>query len=343
MEFKVITTSFPEWDNFCAQYSGLLFHCQKWCDVVQSGLHHPFMYCTLWEDQQLLLGLPAFLMDYKVVRALYSSIPYGTIIGNYNALPEFLSYFHDFLSSQKIDILHLGCSYPGLSCFHIAQYQSEEKHIHLLHLQQMSEECLWKGYKKYLRRDIRRAEKMKVKIEEICNRSEIEDFYQLYLCSMKRNKALVKYPKTFLYAIYDIIIAKGYGDIFFAKLGEKKIAGIMILYSQDISHYYFGGSQSEYHRYQPNEALLHKAICKSIELKKSIFDFMGSDPQDANLIHFKEKWGALPHPITHYTIVKNRFRSALWQAGLHMLSSSGGAALTRGIQRFCWADGKSSK
>jgi hypothetical protein len=343
MEFKVITTSFPEWDNFCAQYSGLLFHRQKWCDVVQTGLHHPFMYCTLWDDKQLILGLPAFLIDYKVVRVLYSSIPYGTIIGNYNALPEFLTCFHDFLSSQKIAILRLGGAYPKSNSFRIKKYPLKEQHIHLLDIKEISEEYLWRNYKKYLRRDIRKSEKMGVKIEEIEDRSEIEDFYYLYLCSMKRNKALAKYPKTFLYAIYDMIIAAGQGDIFFAKLEEERIAGIMVLYSQDIAHYYFGGSQQEYHRYQPNEALLHKAICKSIKLKKSIFDFMGSDPQDSNLIHFKKKWGAVPHPIAHYTIVKNQFFSALWQAGLYMLATPSAAALTRCIQRLHWPEGKSSK
>jgi lipid II:glycine glycyltransferase (peptidoglycan interpeptide bridge formation enzyme) len=282
-------------------------------------------------------------MDYKVVRVLYSSIPYGTIIGNYNALPEFLSCFHDFLSSQKIGVLRLGGAYPISNPFRIEQYPLEEKQIHLLDIAGISEESLWKNYKKYLRRDIRKSENMGVKIEEIRDRSEIEDFYYLYLCSMKRNKSLAKYPKTFLYSIYDMIIAAGQGNIFFAKLEEEKIAGIMILYSQDIAHYYFGGSREEYHRYQPNEALLHKAVCKSIKLKKSIFDFMGSDPQDINLIHFKEKWGAVPRPITHYTIVKNRFCSAVWQAGLYMLAMPSVAALTRCIQSLRLAEGKSGK
>jgi hypothetical protein len=343
MEFKVITASCPEWDNFCAQHSGLLFHRQKWHDVVQTGLHHPLMYCTLWDNKRLVLGLPALLMDYRVVKFLYSSIPYGTILGNYNALPEFLSCFHDFLSSQKIDILRLGGAYPISNSFRIEQYPLEEKCIHLLDIKENSEECLWGNYKKYLRRDIRKSEKMGVKIEEIRSRSEVEDFYYLYLCSMKRNKALAKYPKTFLYSIYDMIIASGQGDIFFAKLEDEKIAGVMILYSQDIAHYYFGGSRGEYHRYQPNEALLHRAICKSIKLKKSIFDFMGSNPQDVNLVHFKEKWGAIPHPITHYTLVKNRLGSAIWQAGLYMLATPGVATLTRCIQRLRRSEGKSGK
>ena len=69
---------------------------------------------------------------------------------------------------------------------------------------------------------------------------------------------------------------------------------------------------------------------------------MGSDTQDTNLVHFKEKWGALPHPITHYTILRNRFRSALWQAGLHILTSPGGATLARCYSAFSWKRAKAS-
>src|SRR5215475_3690033 len=108
MEFKVITTSFPEWDPFCAQYSGLLFHTTTWLQVLQSGLQCPSMYCTLWEKNTIILGLPVFLMNYKICKSLHAAIPYGTIIGDYQALPYFLAALDDFLRSQRFHVLHLG-------------------------------------------------------------------------------------------------------------------------------------------------------------------------------------------------------------------------------------------
>src|SRR5262249_6919822 len=163
-------------------------------------------------------------------------------------------------------------------------------------------------------------------------RYEIEDFYYLYLCSMQRNKAMAKYPKKFIYSIYDLIVSKGQGDIFFAKLDNRNIAGVMILYSRDIAHYYFGGSTKEHHKYQPNEVLLHTAIVSAIERQKLAFDFMGSDENDRDLIRFKQKWGTVRYQTAHYTIVQNAFRHALWNKGLRLLSSSWGAALTRLVQ-----------
>jgi hypothetical protein len=332
MEFKVITTSFPEWAPFCAQYSGLIFHSEAWQEVIQSGLQGPSMYCTLWEGDNLILGLPVFLINYKIFKILYAAIPYGTIVGNYQALPYFFPHLYDFLRSQKFHMLHLGGSYPGVPQLDIPGHIPKYQPVHLLSLQNMSAENIQRQYKSYTRRDIRRAERLGVKIETISSRFEVEDFYQLYLMAMKRNQAIAKYPKKLIHSIYDHIITTGQGDIFFAKLSNKNIAGIMVLYSKNIAHYYFGGSIQEYHRYQPNEALIHTAITKAMTMEKAIFDFMGSNENDVDLIRFKQKWGAVRHQTVHYTIVQNYPRYTLWNTGLRLLSSPWGAAFTRLVQ-----------
>jgi GNAT acetyltransferase-like protein len=340
MEFKVITASFPEWEPFCTQYSGLLFHRAAWQQVLQSGLPAPSMYCTLWEDKQLILGLPVFVMDYKIFKILHAAIPYGTIIGDYQALPYFFAALYDFLHAQRFHVLYLGGSYPELPHLDIPGHTPKYQPAHLLSLRNTSAEDIQQQYKPYTRRDIRRAERFGIKVEKISSRCEVEDFYLLYLCTMKRNQAIAKYPKKFIYSIYDYIIANAYGDIFFAKLHNKNIAGIMVLYSNNIAHYYFGGSLREYHKYQPNEALLHNAIIRAIEMKKSVFDFMGSDENDTALIHFKQKWGTVRHQTAHYTIVQNAFRHTLWNAGLRILSSSWGTALTRLTQSLRSGQGR---
>jgi GNAT acetyltransferase-like protein len=334
MEFKVITTPFPEWDPFCDKYSELLFHTATWLQVLHAGLQYPYMFCTLWEGNDLILGLPVFLMDYKIFKILYATIPYGTIIGDYQALPYFLPALYNFLRSQRFHVLHLGSSYPGIPPLDLSEHTPKYQPLHMLSLQGTSEEEIQKKYKSYTRRGIRRAERFGIKVEKISNRCEIEDFYLLYLCAMERNQAMARYPKRFLYSIYDTIIAKGQGDIFFAKLNNKNVAGIMVLYSKNIAHYYFGGSIMEYQKYQPNEAVFHEAILNAIKMKKSAFDFMGSDAHDMALIHFKQKWGAVPHLTTHYTLVQNTFCYILWNTGLRVLASRCGTALTRFIQRL---------
>ena len=290
------------------------------------------MYYTLWEENDLILGFPSFLIDYRIFKMLYAAIPYGTVVGDYKALPYFLPALYNAMRAQRIHVLQLGGSYPGVPYLDIPGYTPKYQPVHLLSLQDTTEEDIQKNYKPYARRGVRRATRFGVKVEKISNRCEVEDFYLLYLDAMKRNQAMAKYPKRFIYSIYDAIIAKGQGDIFFAKLDNKNIAGIMILYSKDTAHYYFGGSRAEYQKYQPNEALFHMAIVNAIAMKKLMFDFMGSDASDVNLIHFKQKWGAVPHLTTHYTIVQNTFRHTLWHAGLRILSSPWGTALTRRIQ-----------
>ena len=279
-------------------------------------------------------------MNYKIFKILHAAVPYGTIIGDYQALPYFFSALYDCLRSQRFHVLYLGAhTWNYRTSISLAILQSTNPRT-VLSLHETSAEDIQQKYKPYTRRGIRRAERFGIKVERISSRCEVEEFYLLYLCAMKRNHAMAKYPKKFIYSIYDNIISKDRGDIFFAKFDNRNIAGIMILYSKNIAHYYFGGSLREYHKYQPNEALFHNAIIKAVEMKKSAFDFMGSDENDADLIHFKQKWGTVCHQTAHYTIVQNAFRHTLWNVGLRMLSSSWGTALTRLTQSLRSGQGR---
>lgn len=334
MEFKIVPAPLPAWDPFCAQHSELLFHRESWLQVLQTGLRRPLIYGTLWEGERLVLGVPMLCMDYRICKMLYSTMPYGTIIGDYRALPCFVAGLYDCLRAQRLHGLYLGGSFPGMPDLSLPGHAPNYQPVHLLTLHGASREEIQKKYKPYTRRAIRRAQRFGVKIEKIAHRGEVEDFYLLYLSAMQRNNAVAKYPKKFMYRIYDALISKGQGDIFFAKYAGKNIAGIMVLYSTHMAHYYFGGSKAEYLKYQPNEMLFHHAITTAIAMQKSIFDFMGSDAGDVHLIRFKQKWGAEPHLTTHYTLVQNAFRCALWRTGWRVLSSSWGTALTRLVQRL---------
>jgi lipid II:glycine glycyltransferase (peptidoglycan interpeptide bridge formation enzyme) len=334
MDFKILTAPCDAWDALYTAHSRLLFHSSTWFRVLQEGFRYPLMYYTLWDKGKLILGLPVFLMDYRLCRVLYATIPYGTIIGDYAALPHFLSALYPTLQAHKLHVMHLGGAYPNCPTLALPGYCPQQHPIHLLTLRGASLEEIQQQYKSYTRRDIRRAERFGIKVENIAYRGEIEDLYRLYLCSMQRNHAMVKYPKQFMYSIYDHVISQGQGDVFFATYDEKKIAGIMILSSHDMAHYYFGGSINEYQRYQPNEALLHHAIMHTRHRGKHVFDFMGSDAQDTALIRFKQKWGAAPHMTVHYTIELNAFRHSLWNAGLRVLSSPVGTACSRLARRL---------
>ena len=334
MQFKVLPTACPEWDAFCAQHSGLIFHRCVWWEVLQRGLRYPVFACTLWKGDRLVLGLPVFLMNYKIVKLLHATIPYGTVLGDSRALPDFFVALHRFLAQQGIDALLLGGGFPGSLPLVLSGYTPRVHPIHLLSLRGKSTADLWKGYKSYTRRAVRKAQKSGVQVTSIQERSEIEDFYTLYLLAMKRNRAAAKYPRTLFYAIYDLLIATGNGDVLFATLGEKKIAGIMLLYSNNAAHYYFGGSDPSYYKYHPNDALFHAAISEACALHKDLFDFMGSDAKDTQLMHFKAKWGALPYTLPFYEVVRRRSRYALWTTGRRILTAPVGSACIRLWQRI---------
>ena len=68
-----------------------------------------------------------------------------------------------------------------------SSYQSLSAKVSLLDLRGTDKEGIWNNYKKYIRRDVRKAEKSGVTIRPGSSGEDIKLFYDLYLASMKRD------------------------------------------------------------------------------------------------------------------------------------------------------------
>ena len=61
----------------------------------------------------------------------------------------------------------------------------------------------------------------------------------------------------------------------------------------------------------------------------SFFDFMGSDRNDRNLIHFKEKWGSQSQDVFTYVKDFHPIRCLIWDTGKQWMASRLGSGLSR--------------
>jgi lipid II:glycine glycyltransferase (peptidoglycan interpeptide bridge formation enzyme) len=202
-----------------------------------------------------------------------------------------------------------------------------------LDLKGFDKDKIWNGYKKNIRRDVRKAQKSGVTIRRGESKKDIDIFYKLYLASMERNRAMAKYPLKWFEAIYEIVALKGLGTILFAELGEMAIAGVVLIHSPSSTHYFHNGSQYEYLKFCPNELLVHYSLERAIEKGNSFFDFMGSDPNDLSLLRFKEKWGSQSRDVHTYVKDYHPFRCKIWELGKRMGSSKIGNWLIKLIRK----------
>jgi len=331
MELKVFESPGTEWDDFASRYTDLVFYQSIWSEVLRKGLGGQPLYFYLMDGGEMVAGLPGILLDFKIVKILYASIPYGNMIGD----PSYLSTFMDLLDQafkmKGVDQVRMTESPFSKPC-QPASFKPLIARGTLLDLRGLDEEKIWEGYKKNIRRDVRKAQKSGVAIRQGASTGDVHGFFKLYLASMERNRAMAKYPLRWFEALYEIIIKRGLGTIALAEVNNEAIAGAVLIYSSTSTHYFHNGSQYEFLKFCPNELLIHHALEEAIEKKNAWFDFMGSDPSDLPLLHFKEKWGGQSMDLHTYVKEYHPMKCKIWELGKRAMNSSVGSWLFRKIR-----------
>jgi hypothetical protein len=90
MELKVFESPGKEWDEFASSYTDLIFYQSVWSQVLKEGLGGQPLYFYLKEGGAVVAGLPGVLLNFKIFKVLYASIPYGYLIGEKSYYPAFL-------------------------------------------------------------------------------------------------------------------------------------------------------------------------------------------------------------------------------------------------------------
>ena len=331
MELTVFESPGAEWDEFASRYTDLIFYQSAWSEVLRKGLGGQPLYFCLKEGGKIVAGLPGILLNFRIFKVLYASIPYGNMIGE-------KSYFEPFAELLDRDFPGMGIHQvritdsPFLDPFLHRHFRPETAKCTLLDLAGIDRARAWDGYKKYIRRDIRKGQRSGVTIRTGVSESSVKVFYGLYLASMQRNRAMAKYPFRWFEALYEEMAKRGSCDFLIAERDGTPIAGVVLIHSATTLHYFHNGSRPEFLKFCPNELLVHFSLEKAIEQGDSFFDFMGSDRKDLSLIKFKEKWGG--HSIDLNTYVKDyhALRSRIWGWG----KALGSSRIGKGLLRIVW-------
>jgi hypothetical protein len=318
----------PKVHQFLLQNSLSFYNKKEWFCVLQEGFNAPVVCYCLEEDEKIYLALPGIILDFKIMKMFYSNIPYGGFVGEMQYLSTFLPLLEKSLKKDHIHSIRIAkdskTQFPELG-----GYLKEMAFTHLLDLDEMTEESLWENYKKRVRRDVRKAEKSGIRIDQASDLKEVDILFDLYLETMKRNEAYNVWTRNMLHAIYHHLVEKGEAEFLLAKIKDEVIAGIILLFSHETVYYFFAASSRKYLSLCPNDLLVHNGICLSIRKGKKYFDLMASQKEDVALMNFKEKWGAPKYPFYFYEKSLNFPRTWLWRKVWWMANTSAGTHLIR--------------
>lgn len=317
--------------RFLSENSSCFFNREEWLHILREGFNVPVVIYCLEEEGKIHLALPGMVFNFGIVKMFYSNIPYGGFVGNFELIPQSLILFEKCLKQDGIQLIRIGRNFnnpfPDLR-----RYQQQVAFTHLLNVERMTEEQLWNGYKKRVRRDVRKAEKSGIYLEEPQSSREIDEIFDLYYQTMRRNIAYTTWTKKSLYSIYEHLVKAGKAKMIFAKKEGKIVAGIILLFSDDTVYYFFSASSEKYFEYCPNDLLVHHAICLAIRGGKSYFDLMTSREDDTALMSFKEKWGSQKYPFHFFEKRLSFLRPWIWNQAWKIANSRIGASFIRAIR-----------
>jgi serine/alanine adding enzyme len=331
MELGVFETPGQEWDAFVSQYTDLIFYQSFWSEVLKRGLGGQPLYFYLREGGRIVAGLPALLFNFKIFKILYASIPYGSFVGDRTTFPAFSSLLDTEFGKRGFDQVRVADS-PFSTPYSPAGFSSVSARCSLLDLRRFDKENILESYRSEVRRAIRKGRKNGLSVTRAVSREEARVFNDLYASSMERNRAATKYPLQWFYTLFEMLVEQGKADIFFAKKEDHCAAGVVVVHSSSTDHYLHNGSANAFLEYRPNDLIVDHIIQDGLEKGRLVLDFMGSAPEDASLLRFKEKWGSRSMDI--HTHIKNihPVKARLWEWGKKAMSSELGSKIVRGIR-----------
>jgi hypothetical protein len=332
MELRVLESPGKEWDEFASRYTGLIFYQSVWSQVLKEGLGGQPLYFCLREGGEIVAGLPGVLLNFRIFKILYASIPYGNLIGEREYFGPFMEILEDEFRKRRIDQVRITES-PFSPPYPLDSFKPLVAKCTLLDLKRFDQDKIWEGYREEIRRAIRKARKKGLYVKRANSKDEVKVFYDLYLSSMERNQAAAKYPLQWFYALYEILNQQGIVDILYAITGEEQYAaGVVLVHSTTSFHYLHNGSVANYLEARPNDLMVDYIIEMGVKEGKTILDFMGSDRDDLSLIRFKEKWGSQSMDIQTYVKDYHPLRCRIWELGKKWASSKFGSLLFKSVR-----------
>ena len=317
----------PEVEAFLAGRETYLFQEPVWGQVLSSLGHETAYYC-LEDEGRILLAHQMARVRAGFFDLLCGGLPYGFATGDMSRLDDFLRLLPEVVRADGVHRIRLSRNHydPPLEP---EGYRVREHVLHILHFDGRTEDQVWRGFKRRVRRDVRLGERRGVVIESAGTPEARDELFQMYRDTMARNRTIVTWRRAMIEKAWDLLVSRGRGEMLIARYEGEPVAGIVTFYSARRCFYFLGASSGTHRNLCPNDAVVWEAMRRALACGCEVFDLMTSSRDDAPLIEFKAKWGATQHPFYFYERDLSRWRCRLFDAAYWAVRTRVGGALLR--------------
>ena len=160
-------------------------------------------------------------------------------------------------------------------------------------------DALFKSFRDSTRRNIKKAEKNGIDVQESDSAEFLEKFYDLH-CLTRKHHGLPPQPFDFFRKLHAHVIAQNQGRIFLAFHDGKVVAGDICLHFGGRATYKYGASDRTFQHLRASNLLMWEIIKYYASRGFEALDFGRTTPDNKGLMQFKNGWGCRQYSISYY-------------------------------------------
>jgi len=297
--YKIDPCRDSRWAEFVERHPrASVFHTLGWLEALRRTYgYDPVAYTTTRPGACLTNGVVLCRVSSLITGRRLVSLPVSDHCEPLVDRPEDLE---DLLASVKLESGKEGLRYIEIRPRTMAPLGMDKGrafYLHSIDLNPALEEIFRRFHKDCTRRKIRRAEREGLTHEEGRSETILEQFYQLLLRTRRRHQ-LPPHPRAWFRNLVDCL-----GERVKIRVASKDghpIASILTHTFRDALVYKYGCSDEKYHNLGGMHLLFWKAIQEGKANGAREFDLGRSDPDNAGLNTFKDRWGAARSQLTYW-------------------------------------------
>lgn len=300
--YEVDPLSDTRWEPFIDGHpKASVFHSKQWLRALQTSYgYNPVVLTTCSREATLTNGLVCCRVNSWLTGKRLVSVPFADhcelLAGSSAELDDLLLHAEqrDVGKKEYIEIRPISYQPDGSNGFR----NSATYRTHSLALSGSKQELFNNLHKSSLQQRIRKAEREGLQYEEGNSEAVLAKFYGL-LVTTRRRHCLPPQPLSWFRALID-----AFGDDLKIRVASKDdlpIASILTLSHKTSMVYKYGCSNVHFHRLGGMALLLWNAIQEAKDKGMQQLDMGRSDCDNAGLISFKERFGAIGQPLLYWT------------------------------------------
>lgn len=291
------------WEDFLQRHPrAAIFHTRGWlCALRRTYGYKPVAFTTSVSAGDLENAVVFCFVKSSLVSPRLVSLPFSDhtdpLLDNQADLSNLLQFLERGQLEGKWKSVEFRPTDDETLFTEWANFHNGQSYVlHRLDLRPSLDDLFRGLHKDSIQRKIRRAIREGITYEEGRSDSLLREFYRLTLLT-RRRQALPPPPFVWFRNILDCLGEQA--KIRVASTGKEAIAAVLTLFYKDSLVYKYGCSDARFHKLGGMPFLMWKSIEDGKRLGASELDLGRSDTNNAGLLTFKNRFGAVQSKMTY--------------------------------------------